>query len=101
MLEEALLSGLNRCGLDVRIQLEAWNEVVELLAALDAIARSGSNALVKIDGGRPGPEVYTVVVSGGRLGETFFRKDGADLRSLLRDGVSFFIGNAGGDSSHP
>jgi hypothetical protein len=50
--------------------------------------------VVKIDGGRSDGSVYTVVVSGGRLGEDFFRNDGADLATLLQEAISFYRSRA-------
>lgn len=102
MLDDALLSEMRKHGIDHTAYLQAWGEAAELLAAGDALFRAGgSNAIVKIDGGRmgQGQEVYTVVVSGGRLGETFYRKDGTDLRSLLREALSFYLTNADSASS--
>jgi hypothetical protein len=90
MPDEALLLDLNRVGIDTRATVDSWKESVGLLAAFDAIGRAGSNTLVKIDGGRSASEVYTVVVSGGRLGERFFRKDGSHLQSLLREALCFY-----------
>jgi hypothetical protein len=97
MVDEALLTDLRKIGIDIQALVAPWKDSVELLAAMDAIARAGSNAVVKIDGGRAEADVYTVVVSGGRLGEEFFRKDGADLRMLLREAVSFFAERVGGE----
>lgn len=74
---------------------ETWMRCAPLLAELDALARVGGNALVKIDGGRGDidgalPENYTVVLAGGRLRDEFFRRDGADLEQLLRDAIAFY-----------
>lgn len=71
-------------------QLIVWSDAAGLLAALDAIGREGASAVVKIDGGRPNDSKYTIVVSGGRLGEAFFRKDGDDLVALLVEAVEFY-----------
>jgi len=61
------------------------------MAALDAIGRDGVSVLVKIDGLRPDAAVYTVAISGPRLGEAFFfRQDGSDLPALLRAGIEFY-----------
>jgi hypothetical protein len=79
-------------------QLAAWRDVSGLLAALDAIGRDGANAVLKIDGGRPDGSVYTVVISGGRLGEAFFRKDGDDLAALLAEAVEFYKARAWSDA---
>ena len=71
-------------------QLALWSEVAGLLALFDAIGRDGVSAVVKIDGGRADTDVYTVVVSGPRLGEAFFRQDGSDLAALLRAAIAFY-----------
>lgn len=91
ILDKVLLLGLAECGVDFSPHVRSWGELVDLLAAFDAIGRSGSNAILKVDGGRGGEDVYTVVISGGRLGQEFFRKDGADLGVLLGQAVAFFI----------
>lgn len=93
--DETLHSALAEIGIDTRASLDSWRDASQLLAGLDAIGRAGSNAIVKVDGGRSGPNVYTVVVSGGRLGEAFFREDGPNLRSLLCDALTFFAKHAG------
>jgi len=66
-----------------------WTEIAPLMAVLDAIGRDGTSAVVKIDGERP-IAVYTVVVSGKKLGESFFRKDGSDLVALLQDAIEYY-----------
>ncbi len=83
--DEAMLRALGEAGVDASSAVSAWTQSASLLAALDAIGRSGGHALVKIDGERDGSQVYTVLVSGGRLGGDFFRRDGADLPTLLRE----------------
>lgn len=60
------------------------------------MARGGANVVVKVDGGREGAAVYTVVISGRRLGVEFFRRDGADLRSLLSEALLSFVKHADG-----
>jgi hypothetical protein len=60
------------------------------LAAFEAIGRDGATALIKVDGQRSDESIFTVVVSGGPLGDVFFRKDGADLEALLREAVMFY-----------
>lgn len=97
MPDELLISDLTKVGVDTGAVVDAWSDSVALLAALDAVGRAGSNTIVKIDGERSGPDVYTVVVSGGRLGEKFFRRDGSDLRSLLREALSFYARHATAD----
>lgn len=95
MLDEALIRELSGCGIDLRPYEQTWSELARLLAAFEAVARSGVNAIVKLDGARPGPAIYTVVVSGGSLGEHFFRNDGAELKALLREALTFFIEHVG------
>lgn len=68
-----------------------WGKTVALLARLEAIGRDGAHAILKIDGGRADSALYTVVVSGGRLGEAFFRKDGMEVDVLLRDAIEFYF----------
>jgi hypothetical protein len=92
--EKALIAGITALGLDARRGEPSWTEALPLLAALDAIGRDGGSAMVKIDGARANSDVFTVVVSGGRLGECFFRKDGSDLRSLLREAVAYYVKHA-------
>jgi hypothetical protein len=94
--DRSLLEHLRESGCIAATWVEVWRECAELLAALDAIGRQGGNALVKVDGARPDGAFYTVVISGGRLGEAFFRKDGADLPALLREAVSFYVAHVGG-----
>ena len=95
MLDATILSELAKCGIDPSARKDAWRGASDLLAALDAIGRLGVNVILKIDGERAGPEVYTVVVSGGRLRDEFFRRDGSDLQLLLSEAVSFFLTHAG------
>ena len=55
----------------------------------EAIARRGCVALVKIDGIRS-ESIFTVMISGGALGDAYFREDGDDLATLLRSAIAFF-----------
>lgn len=91
MNNDELLVELRRCEIAPDAHTGAWRDSIDLLAALDAIGRSGGSAVVKVDGNRPGADVYTLVLSGGQLGEHFFRKDGADLSALIAEGLSFFV----------
>ncbi|MBL8945835.1 MAG: hypothetical protein JNK45_21915 [Myxococcales bacterium] len=93
---EQILDALRSAGIDVQVAVKAWGEVAGLLAALDAVGRDGGNTLVKVDGQRSDGQVYTVLISGGRLGEDSFRRDGADLRVLLRDALVFYVNHARG-----
>lgn len=71
-------------------QVVQWRDSSGLLAVFDAIGRDGASAIVKVDGARPDGSIYTVVVSGGKLEDAFFRKDGADLDALLQEAISFY-----------
>lgn len=95
--DEAMLSALGEAGVDASSAVSAWAQSASLLAALDAIGRLGDHTLVKIDGERDGRQVYTVLVSGGRLGSDFCRRDGGDLPTLLREALRFYLANAGVD----
>lgn len=75
-------------------QVTLWRESAGLLAVLDAIGRDGVNAMVKIDGAREDGSVYTVVITGSKLGDEYFRKDSHDLLALLRDAIDFYINRA-------
>lgn len=90
-MDEQLWRRMRERGLDPGHHSEAWKGCEDLLAALDSIGRTGSSVVVKIDGGRLGADVYTVVLSGGLLGEEFFRKDGSQLDELLREAITFFL----------
>jgi hypothetical protein len=85
LIDELMTSGRIR---DQQVML--WRDVAGLMAVLDAIGRDGVSAVVKIDGMRADAAVYTVVVSGPRLGEAFFRQDGSDLPQLLEAAVEFY-----------
>ena len=85
---------LGHCGIDPDAQAGAWRDSTDLLAGLDGIGRSGGSAVVKIDGARGNSDIYTVVLSGGRLGDNSFRKDGSNLNTLLVDAISFFMKHA-------
>jgi len=91
--DETLLQELDRRCPSTRDHA-AWKELAPLLDGLEKIGRSGSHALVKVDGDRTDAGVYTVAVSGGRLGETFFRKDGTHLPLLLREAIAFYVTHA-------
>ena len=84
---ESLLSG----GRVTNAQISLWSDVAGLLAAMEQIGREGATAVVKIDGGRPDGSLYSVVISGGRLGEDFFRKDSGDLPALLQEAIEFYM----------
>jgi hypothetical protein len=70
--------------------LDRWHDALPLLAIFDAIGRDGASALIKVDGARPARSIYTVVVSGGRLGDASFRRDGGELSAMLREAIAFY-----------
>jgi hypothetical protein len=96
MTDEQILSALSAAGLDVRIQ--DWRDLAFLLAAFNAVGRTGTNALVKIDGARADNRFYTVVLSGGQLGDAFFRNDGSELEPILREALAFYVQST---AAHP
>jgi hypothetical protein len=89
-MDETLINELRTSGRISERQETLWRDVAPLMAAFDAIGREGVSALVKIDGERPNGAVYTVVITGPRLGEKFFRQDGRDLPILLRAAIEFY-----------
>ena len=90
MKDDSLLEEWQKRGLVTASHTSLWREAVELLGIFDAIGRAGANALIKIDGSRPDGSIYTVVISGGQLGDAFFRKDGTELPALLEEAISFY-----------
>jgi len=76
-------------GLVTHERLAFWEDTAHLLAAIEAIGRYGATAIVKFDGERP-EAMYTVVISGSCFGDAYFRRDGSDVLSLLREGVEFY-----------
>jgi hypothetical protein len=86
-------TSLETLGVGDRIdaaRLALWSDAAGLLATFDAIGREGAVAVVKVDGARPDGSIYSVVVSGGRLRDDFFRKDGNDLAALLSEAITFY-----------
>ena len=71
-----------------------WEDASNLLSVIDMVGRRGSSVVVKVDGARDNNLIYTVVISGGLLGEDFFRKDGVDLKTLLEEAISFYCHRA-------
>lgn len=64
-----------------------WRGCDAMWKVLEKMADEGAIVVIKIDGERKGPDDngrYTVVVSGGPLGENFFRQDTA----VLEDGIA-------------
>jgi len=70
-----------------------WSELGEFGEAIEIIANDGSSVLFKIDGERKNagiPTYYTIVVSGGKLHDEFFRKDGLALQELTYEAILFY-----------
>jgi hypothetical protein len=88
-----LMEKLRRDGRFNQESCTHWAGMADLLSVFDAIGRDGTNAIVKIDGARGADCAYTVLVSGGRLGDSFFRKDGASLPDLLVEAIEFYDAN--------
>ena len=64
-----------------------WRGCDAVWDVLEEMAAEGATVVIKIDGQRNGPDDngrYTVLVSGGPLGEDFFRRD----TPVLEDGVA-------------
>jgi hypothetical protein len=72
-----------------------WNDAAPLLAELQRLSAGGGTVVVKIDNERQDGKIFTVVVTGARYRERFFRDDGADLVAMLRNALAF----CGGQSS--
>ena len=100
MNDQELVEGLVIGGRVREQQVTLWRDVAGLMAAFDAIGRDGVSAVVKIDGARPDAAVYTVVISGQQLGETFFRQDGNNLPALLRAAIEFYSAAAWSAGPH-
>jgi hypothetical protein len=88
---DALAQNLRASGRLPDELVTQWLESSELLAGLDFVGREGGSVVVKIDGGRTNGLVYTVVVSGGRLGQKYFHKDSAVLADVLREALEFYL----------
>lgn len=58
---------------------------------LKRIQSEGSVVLVKLDGERE-TDCYTLVITGGLLGDDYFRKDSDDLVELIQEAVNFYTG---------
>ena len=82
---------LQDVGISQMVPNSAWRELVPELQALETVARAGLSVVIKVDGVREDGSVFTVVISGGRLSDAFFRKDGPDLGELIRDALRFVI----------
>ncbi|MCP4180217.1 MAG: hypothetical protein GY756_20830 [bacterium] len=63
------------------------------LDIFEQIVSEGSTVIIKLDGERKLENIsnyYTVVVSGGKLHDDFFRKDSNDLIELCDEAISFY-----------
>ena len=70
-----------------------WSGCDAVWNVLEGMANDGSTVVIKIDGQRTGPEVndrYTVVLSGGPLGEDFFRLDTPVLEEGLAKAILYY-----------
>lgn len=70
-----------------------WNGCDAVWNVLEKMANSGSTVVIKIDGQRTEPKDngrYTVVLSGGPLGEDFFRVDTAVLEEGLANAILYY-----------
>ncbi|AGA28263.1 hypothetical protein [Singulisphaera acidiphila] len=70
-----------------------WRGCDAIWPALEEMANEGSTVLVKIDGERVGEDDngrYTVVVSGGPLGENYFHMDATTLEEGLAKAIPHF-----------
>lgn len=57
---------------------------------IEIIAKENASVIIKLDGKRSEDKFYSVILSGGKLGENFFRKDGSDLTSLLEELIEYY-----------
>lgn len=89
MNNDVLVQELLSSGRIAQEKIAHWSNAAALMAAFEAMGRDGATAVLKVDGDRH-EAVYTIVVSGSHLGEVFFRRDGSDVLSLLRDAVEFY-----------
>jgi hypothetical protein len=87
--DDELFQALARAG--IGRDESRWLESASLLAAFDALGRSGFVVLIKVDGERTNGQLYTVAILGRSPAEDSFRKDGAELQPLLRDALHFVV----------
>ena len=80
---------LTAAGVLTGSSFSGWQDVGPLFAVLDVMRGEGATAVIKFDGGRDG-DVYTVIVSGGKLAADVFREDGGDVRALLESAIQFY-----------
>ena len=57
---------------------------------IEAIAKDGASVVIKLDGQGSKDNFYSVVLSGGKLKDGFFRKDGAELDLLLEELIAYY-----------
>src|SRR5258705_12458975 len=81
-----------------------WPTFAGLWGAFEAMADDGSIVVIKLDGGRQAdvdlPKRYTVVVSGGKLGNDFFHKDTSDLALALSQAGTLYAGGIWKNNTH-
>jgi hypothetical protein len=93
MHDKELIDGLLASGRIREQEITRWRDLAGLLAIFEAIGRDGVIAIIKVDGERVDSAVYTVVVSGPRLGGALFHQDGSDLSALLNAAITFYRSN--------
>jgi hypothetical protein len=70
-----------------------WKIWEALWPAIETMVDEGAVLVVKVDGGRTTDDLlkrYTVVLSGGKLGDDFFREDAVNLEDVLCNAVVFY-----------
>jgi hypothetical protein len=70
-----------------------WSGCDAVWTAFEEMSKEGATVVIKIDGQRTSPEDngrYTVLVSGGPLGEEFFRLDTSVLEDGLAKAILFY-----------
>jgi hypothetical protein len=70
-----------------------WRGCDAVWDVLEEMATEGATVVIKIDGQRNGPDDngrYTVLVSGGPLGEDFFRRDSQVLEDGLAEAIVYY-----------
>lgn len=60
---------------------------------IEAIAKDGASVIIKLDGQRSEDKFYSVILSGGKLNDGFFRKDGSELNFLLKELIEYYNNN--------
>lgn len=70
-----------------------WRGCDEVWPVLERMSKEGATVVIKIDGQRTGIDDngrYTILVSGGSLGEDFFRADTPVLEDGLARAILFY-----------